>query len=79
MFVRRFMLAFAPLLLMTLPQSASAVDNPVLTYCKDDVERLCAGVQMGGGRILQCLKSHKEEMSVGCAQGLMKLKKNTGK
>ncbi|WP_424362630.1 cysteine rich repeat-containing protein [Methylocystis parvus] len=44
------------------------MDDAVLTYCKDDVERLCAGVQPGGGRILQCLKSRKAEMSVGCAR-----------
>lgn len=55
------------------------MDSAVLAYCKDDVARLCADVQPGGGRILQCLKSHKEGMSVGCAQGLMKLKGKAGK
>ncbi|WP_442753472.1 cysteine rich repeat-containing protein [Methylocystis sp. JAN1] len=72
-------LAIIPLSLLTVAQPAVALDSAVLTYCKDDVERLCAGVQMGGGRILQCLKSHKEQMSVGCAQGLQKMKKGMGK
>lgn len=68
--------AFAVLSLSLLAgQPAAAFDQAVLTYCKDDVARLCAGVQMGGGRILECLKGHKEEMSVGCAQGLAKMKK----
>jgi Cysteine rich repeat len=45
------------------------------TYCKSDVERLCPKVQMGDGRIKACLTAHKEQMSVGCAQALQKLKK----
>ncbi len=79
MTLRRFALAVLPLSLLAVAQPAFAIDDAVLTYCKDDVERLCAGVQPGGGRILQCLKSHKEEMSVGCAQGLQKMKKSMGK
>ncbi|WP_256378612.1 cysteine rich repeat-containing protein [Methylocystis sp. ATCC 49242] len=54
--------------------SAGAVDKSPFSYCKADVERLCAGIEPGGGRLLQCLKGHKEEMSVACAQGLMTLK-----
>ena len=44
------------------------------TYCKDDVERLCPDVQPGGGRIKACLMAKKQQMSVGCAQALLKLK-----
>ena len=47
----------------------------IRTYCKPDVERLCASVEPGGGRIKDCLMKHKEQMSVGCAQALQKLKK----
>jgi len=36
------------------------------------------GVQMGGGRIIGCLKAHKMELSVGCAQGLQKMKAQMG-
>jgi hypothetical protein len=46
------------------------------TYCKADIERLCAGVQPGGGRIKECLMANKEQMSVGCAQALQKLKQS---
>ncbi len=49
-----------------------------MTYCKADVEGLCSGVEARGGRLIKCLKSHKEEMSVGCAQALMKLKGQIG-
>jgi hypothetical protein len=43
-------------------------------YCVSDIERLCKGIEPGGGRILKCLKAHKKEMTVGCAQALQKLK-----
>ncbi|HEY8162916.1 MAG: cysteine rich repeat-containing protein [Methylocystis sp.] len=79
MTARRLGLALFSLSLIAGAQPAAALDEDVLTYCKDDVARLCSGVQMGGGRIMNCLKSHKEQMSVGCAQGLMKMKKSMGK
>ena len=45
------------------------------TYCKADIERLCSNVEPGGGKIKECLMAQKEEMTVGCAQALQKLKK----
>jgi Cysteine rich repeat len=38
--------------------------------CKADVEKLCPGIQPGEGRILECLKSHKAEVSPGCTKHL---------
>lgn len=43
------------------------------TYCKPDIERLCPNVEPGGGRIKECLRAQKEQMTVGCAQALQKL------
>ena len=54
------------------PEEMKAIRN----YCKADVERLCPGVQPGGGRIKACLMEKKEQMSVGCAQALQQLKKD---
>lgn len=34
--------------------------------CKDDFMRLCMNVQRGGGRILQCLNSHLNELAPAC-------------
>ncbi len=59
--------------------SIAAAGNALMKYCKADIERLCPGVQPGGGRIIQCLKGHKEEMSVGCARALQKVKGEMGK
>src|SRR5450432_1007852 len=36
--------------------------------CTDDAQKLCAGVPSGGGRILACLKAHKDELSAQCKQ-----------
>jgi hypothetical protein len=40
--------------------------------CAADVKKLCADVTPGGGRIIQCLKEHKDEVSDGCKQAVMK-------
>jgi hypothetical protein len=38
----------------------------VRAACAEDVQKLCAGVQPGGGRIVACLKEHKDSLSDGC-------------
>ena len=38
------------------------------TGCAADAQKLCAGVQPGGGRILACLKEHKDALSDQCKQ-----------
>ena len=37
-----------------------------MAACKQDVQALCADVQRGGGRIMECLKSHADKVSPGC-------------
>ena len=36
--------------------------------CAADAQKLCAGVQPGGGRIMACLKEHKDALSDQCKQ-----------
>ncbi len=42
--------------------SVTAMENP----CKADFERLCGDVAPGQGRIQDCLKEHKDEISQEC-------------
>lgn len=59
-------------------QQPSELDKEIealRTYCRADIERLCPNVEPGGGQIKACLMAQKEQMSVGCAQALEKLKK----
>lgn len=73
MLVRLLSASFLASCLLVGPVMAQAGGH-IRTYCMSDIERLCKGVEPGGGRIIKCLKAHKEEMSVGCATALQKLK-----
>ena len=42
----------------------------VASECRGDIESLCAGVQMGEGRIAHCLRDHAAELSASCDRAL---------
>jgi Cysteine rich repeat len=65
--------------LVSAAPSALAQEAQAMKYCKADFERLCPGVQPGGGRIIACLKEHKEEVSIGCGKALQAMKAKMGK
>ena len=48
------------------PQALKAVR----AACGADVRKLCAGIQPGGGRILQCMRDHQAELSADCQTAL---------
>ena len=53
-------------------QSASAQTlADVRAACASDVQKLCADVPSGGGRIIACLKQHQEEVSGRCKQTIL--------
>ena len=51
-------------------QSALAQDQlaAIRAACAEDAQKLCAGVQPGGGRIVACLKAHKDSLSDQCKE-----------
>ncbi|HMK90173.1 MAG TPA: cysteine rich repeat-containing protein [Methylocystis sp.] len=79
MLARKIIPALLALATLLISAQAHAQEGQLIKYCKPDIERLCAGVEPGGGRLIQCLKTHKEEMTVGCALALKKLKGRLGK
>ena len=50
--------------------------NEARAACGPDIQTLCAGVQPGGGRILACLKEHKDKVSDGCRKAVVKATQN---
>ena len=62
------------LAMLALIDSAATANASGLSYCKADAERLGPGVEPGGGKIIACLKGHKEEVSIGCAKAIKKMK-----
>ncbi|MFL5336386.1 MAG: cysteine rich repeat-containing protein [Geminicoccaceae bacterium] len=39
--------------------------------CAGDIERLCAGVPPGQGRIKACMKAHVQQLSAPCFDAIM--------
>lgn len=56
----------------------SAVMAVLRAGCTEDAKKLCAGVQPGGGRILACLKDHKDALSDQCKQAAQKAASMSG-
>ena len=52
--------------------SAQANNQPsvaaIRAACGEDAQKLCADVQPGGGRVVACLKEHKDSLSDRCKQ-----------
>ncbi len=52
-----------------LERAVSAL-NYVAGQCQDDLIEHCADVQLGEGRVLECLEANSESISAACAQAL---------
>ena len=56
---------------LTLPTLASAQQGGVRGACMSDIKTLCGSVQPGGGRIRDCIREHREQLSSGCKMALV--------
>jgi len=54
----------------SLLEQLSAAIVYVGTECKADIEKFCASVEAGEGRILSCLEANKAQVSDGCKQAV---------
>jgi hypothetical protein len=52
---------------LALAQDASTL-AAIRAACAGDAAKLCAGIQPGGGRVIACLKEHKDALSDQCKQ-----------
>jgi hypothetical protein len=57
-------------LLAVTPASAQDAQT-IARACAGDIERLCAGVPPGEGRIKACIKAHITELSAPCFDKLL--------
>ena len=60
------------------PQTANA-QRGALAACKADAEKICPGVTPGGGKLIECLKQHQDDVTIGCAKELKAIKTKMGK
>ncbi|HVW72703.1 MAG TPA: cysteine rich repeat-containing protein [Rhizomicrobium sp.] len=42
--------------------------------CREDAHTLCADTQAGGGKLMQCLRAHKDQVSAGCRSAFQHLR-----
>lgn len=57
---------FAPPSHAQSPTGDRAAAQAAARACRADVARFCKGVQPGQGRVLACLREHREELSEAC-------------
>ena len=54
------------LIAIFVPALASAEPRPLREACAADLKTLCGSIQPGGGRIRECIKQHRAELSTDC-------------
>ena len=68
--LKLFGLMLSGALLATAPSQAQDA-RTIARACAGDIERLCAGVPPGEGRIKACIKAHITELSAPCFDTLL--------
>ena len=64
--------AFGGEVLYAQTSSSQGTANDVRAACAQELQKLCANVPPGGGRIFACLKQHQDQVSDGCKQSVAK-------
>jgi hypothetical protein len=66
---RTALIAFTALVSLSATAFAQDADQPRgggRGACREDVQKLCAGVERGGGKIRECLTSNMDKLSDAC-------------
>ena len=53
-----------------MPPPGPPGEHPVLTACKGEIKRFCSNVEVGEGRVKNCMKAHLPELSEQCKEAL---------
>jgi hypothetical protein len=53
----------------------AAVDR-VVQQCRGDLDKLCEGVKIGGGKVYQCLNDNKDKLNESCSAAFTKAKED---
>lgn len=77
--MKRSLLLLAALLLAGSTASAQTLSREqiaeiVRQACETEFNTICAGIQPGNGRLLQCLRAHPNEVSPNCKNTLISLR-----
>ena len=73
--MKSVLILFAAVLAFSSATALAADQSPgngPRAACKADVEKLCSGMQPGGGRIVGCLKQNEAQVSAACKDALAK-------
>lgn len=55
------------------PPSSGPAQPPPHQACKPDIQKFCADLHPGSGRIAQCLIANKDRLSPGCRDDLARI------
>ena len=64
---------------MLLVPAQAPARGRLAAACRGDVQRLCAGLAPGRGRIARCLEEHATELSEPCRQAMAALRARRGR
>ncbi len=68
---RLFGLALCGAVMLAAGSSSAQDARTIARACAGDIDRLCAGVPPGEGRIKACIKAHITELSAPCFDTLL--------
>lgn len=71
--------ASVPSRAQTLPDANNPAVKAAASACAVDIQKFCAGVQQGGGRILRCLGASRDGLSAGCRSSILQAKSALGR
>lgn len=63
-----FLITAATASAQQMSQNMSMADRMALRdNCKQDIQKLCPGIEPGGGKVMACIKEKQSELSQACS------------